>query len=225
MTMSELYKENQLKTFHPRTVNNWMLLLGFKYSPRKKNYYNDKHESIENVTYRHLFIKRYFEYELLSHRWIQLPVSEYNRLVNKGEIFCGKGHIYKNENEDTYIEFHMDDSEYLTKLGAKTQFGGYLSVRQPKNQKPLIIFGQDECIFKQFIFRNKCWTGPNGEMPLTPKDEGQGLMVSGFVSREYGFNWELSENQLKHVNKYRKDQEYIDKDAAIAKTGTAKKQF
>ena len=36
MTMSDLYKENQLKMFHPRTVNNWMLLLGFKYSPQKK---------------------------------------------------------------------------------------------------------------------------------------------------------------------------------------------
>lgn len=61
----------------------------------------------------------------------------------------------------------------------------------------MIIFGQDECMYKQFIFQNKCWTGPDGQTPFTPKDEGQGLMVSGFVSREYGFNWKLDETQLK----------------------------
>ena len=143
--------------------------------------------------------------------------------MTEGEIFCGKGHIYNNEDGNTYIEFHVDDSEYLTKLGSNTQFGGYLSVQRQKNQKPLIIFGQDECIFKQYIFRNKCWMGPNGETPLTPKDEGQGLMVSGIVSREYGFNWNLSETQLEQVNDFRKDQEYIDKDAAVAKNGSAKK--
>ena len=36
MTMAELLKENRLNTLHPRTVNNWLLLLGYKYSPRKK---------------------------------------------------------------------------------------------------------------------------------------------------------------------------------------------
>ena len=89
MTMSELLQENKLTCFHPRTVNNWMLLLGFKYSQRKKNHYNDKHESIENVSYRHHFIQRYFEYELLSHQWIQLPPEEFERLKKEGEVICG----------------------------------------------------------------------------------------------------------------------------------------
>ena len=56
-----------------------------------------------------------------------------------------------------------------------------------------------------------------------PKDEGQGLMVSGFVCREYGFNWNLTEAQLDEVNKYRNGKEYLDKEAAINKTGSASK--
>ena len=223
MTVADIFKENQLKTLHPRTVLNWMHALGYKYSPRKKNYYNDKHESVENISYRKQFIKRYFEYELLSHRWIQLPLLEYERLKKEGETFCGTGYKYKDEKGSTYIEFHVDDSQYLTTLGSKTPFGGYLSVRKPKDEKPMIIFGQDECIFKQFIFRNKCWMGPKGQCPLTPKDEGQGLMVSGFVSREYGFDWKLSEKELDKVNTQRKNKDYIDREAAISKYGKATK--
>ena len=38
MTIDELLRENQLKSLHPRTVNNWMAQLGFTYQPRKKTY-------------------------------------------------------------------------------------------------------------------------------------------------------------------------------------------
>ena len=56
----------------------------------------------------------------------------------------------------------------------------------------MIILGQDECIYRQYIFHNKCWFGPNGETPLMPKSEGQGFMISGIVCREFGFAWYLS---------------------------------
>ena len=45
-------------------------------------------------------------------------------------------------------------------------FGGNLSVRRPPNKKSLIIVGQDKCIFQHYTFRNKCYTGPNGKVPL-----------------------------------------------------------
>ena len=223
MTTADVLRENQLCTFHPRTVNNWLTQLGYKYLPRKKTHYNDKHESVENVTYHHQFINRYFEYELLCHRWVQLPIAEYIQMKKEGEVFCGNGYKYQDNKGATYIKFHVDDSEKCTEIGNNMPFGGYLSVRKPKNEKPLIIFGQDECIYKQFIFRNKCWIGPNGESPLMPKDEGQGLMVSGFVCREYGFNWTLSDEELTKVNKYREDKDYIDVEAAKSKTGSSKK--
>ena len=65
--------------------------------------------------------------------------------------------------------------------------------------------------------------GPRGEMSLTPKDKQQGLMVSGFVSREYGFNWKLDDKELKKINEYRTNQEYADRESAINKTGSALK--
>ena len=210
MTMEDLLRENRLRTVHPKTVNNWLRQLGYKYCPRKKNYYNDKHESEENVTYRYKFIQRYFEYEIMCHRWIQLPISKYEKMCEDGEVFGGQGYRYTNDKNKTYIEFHVDDNETLTAIGNTMPFGGNLSVRKPLHKKPLIIFGQDECIFKQYIFRNKCWNGPNGEVPLMPKDEGQGLMISAFVSREYGFSWDLTQSQLQLVNQYRQDKQYID---------------
>ena len=149
--------------------------------------------------------------------------TAYKPRETRGNILW-KGLDVKNEKGETYIEFHVDDSPTCTELGNQSEFGGFLSVRRPTNQKPLLIFGQDECIFKQFLFRNKCWNGPDGETPLMPKGEGQGLMVSGFVSQEYGFNWKLSKEQLEEVNKTRRDKEYIDRDSAISKNGSPKKQ-
>ena len=56
MTMKQLLQENRLQTFHPRTVNNLMNILGYKYCTCKKNYYNDKHESKQNILCRYKFI-------------------------------------------------------------------------------------------------------------------------------------------------------------------------
>ena len=152
-----------------------------------------------------------------------MPIDKYERLKQQGETFCSKRYKYKDGNRDTCIKFHVDDGNHLTKMGSKTPFGGYLSVCKPKDEKPLIIFGQDECIYKQFIFCNKCRMRPKGESQLTPKDEGEDLIVSGFVSREYEFDWKLIEQQLQKVNNLRKDKEYIDKEASISKFGKSVK--
>ena len=62
----------------------------------------------------------------------------------------------------------------------------------PEGVKPMIVFGQDECIFKQYIFTKKSWMGPKGQTAIIPKDEGQGLMMSSFVSRDYGSNLQIT---------------------------------
>ena len=221
MSISDISKENNLPKLTLRTVNNWMNILGFKYCERKKTYYNDKHESTENIAYRHAFIQRYFEYELRSCRWIQLSLEEYEAMCKENDsIFNGKGYKYLDANNNQCIEFHIDDNPKFDAL-ITNSFGGNLSVRKPANQKPLIIFGQDECIYKQYTFKSKCWNGPNGETPLMPK---QGIMISGFVSREYGFNWELSSEQLLKVNLMRENSHYIDERAAIIKRGKTNKR-
>ena len=67
----------------------------------------------------------------------------------------------------------------------------------------LIIWGHDEAIFKQYLLTKKGWVGPNGEISLTPKDEGMGLMISAMQSREFGFGLEMNREQLEKVNKFR----------------------
>jgi hypothetical protein len=42
--------------------------------------------------------------------------------------------------------------------------------------------------------------GPKGQRPLLPKSEGDGYMLSAFVSREFGFGRELSVAELDKVN-------------------------
>ena len=44
-------------------------------------------------------------------------------------------------------------------------------------------------------------------------------MISAFVSREYGFGFELSSYQLSIINNKRRGESYIDKDAAVLKRG------
>ena len=77
------------------------------------------------------------------------------------------------------------------------------------------MIGQDECIFKQFLFTYKQWILPDGTQPPMPKDEGQGVMLSSFVSRDFGYSYELTPSELARVNEFRKGQHYLDKDAAM----------
>ena len=143
-------------------------------------------------------------------------------MCKDGCIFSGVGYEYEKDGT-TYIEFHVDDHPSFTERDDLHPFGGNVSVRKPSDAKPLLIFGQDECIFKQFALCNKTWVGPNGKTPLVPKSDGQGLMVSAFVSREYGFGWDLTKSQLKLVNKYREKQTYCDEKAALEKLGKIEK--
>jgi hypothetical protein len=63
------------------------------------------------------------------------------------------------------------------------------------------VFGQDECIVKQHLFPQKSWNGQNGaETALIPKGDGLGVMISAFVSREFGFGFELTTEQFQEVN-------------------------
>jgi hypothetical protein len=118
------------------------------------------------------------------------------------------------------VEFHVDASDKLLLLGNGTgDFGGDLSVRFPTGCKPLLSFGHDESIYKQFLITKKTWIGPDGERNMVPKDDGLGVMVSAFQSREFGFGVVVSEEQLKEVNEKRKNVQYKDLKAAMEAGG------
>ena len=68
------------------------------------------------------------------------------------------------------------------------------------------------------------WTGPNGERPLLPKDEGSGVMISSFITREHGLIREIDDYILTTVNANRLGASYADEEAAIDVHGTKKKK-
>jgi len=49
-------------------------------------------------------------------------------------------------------------------------------------------------------------------------------MISAFQSREFGFGLEISDEDLKRVNEWRRGQHYLDELAAKAKRGTSEKK-
>ena len=114
----------------------------------------------------------------------------------------------KYENEElTFFKFHVDNHEWLANKWAmlgveEPQYGGNLSVRGKESEKPIIMFGQDECIFKKNLFSYKHWALPDSTTPPMPKEEGHGIMLSSFVSREFGYGFEMTSSQLAHVNQY-----------------------
>jgi hypothetical protein len=67
------------------------------------------------------------------------------------------------------------------------------------------------------------WTGPKGERPLLPKDEGAGVMISSFICREYGLIQELDQCTLDSVNEIRQGTRYADKEAAMEVFGSSLK--
>ena len=50
------------------------------------------------------------------------------------------------------LEFHIDDCEDFIYLNKGTHYCGFLIVRFPEVQIPVINIGHDECTFKQYIF-------------------------------------------------------------------------
>ncbi len=109
---------------------------------------------------------------------------------------------YKNEDGKDMVEFNVNDCSKLLNHLSRLPFQGMLSARKAPEDKPIICFGHDECIFKQFALSPKCWKRPNGEIAPVPKDEGAGLMISAFQSCEFGFGMQLSPEELQKVNEY-----------------------
>jgi hypothetical protein len=82
------------------------------------------------------------------------------------------------------VEYQVDASQiFQDRMSKETKFGGKLSVRLEETKRPLLIFGHDGSIFKQYLLTQKIWKGFNGETPLVPKDDGQGVMLNAFQSR------------------------------------------
>jgi hypothetical protein len=216
-----------------------MRLLGFRYDTRRKSFYVDGHERDDVVANRKEFCKRYLtEYEPRCKRWVQLSVVEANTIKDLDLRF---GYTYFNIFADKQmVEFHIDYWSRVTRNttssisteGPQTepqqlhQKQATTSVSVSLKTKPIMIVGQDESVFAQYLLGSKTWVGPNGQRPLLPKSEGDGYMLSTFVSRKFGFGRQLTEAELVKINCERRrgiNKTYTDTQAAMEILKTTEK--
>jgi hypothetical protein len=200
--------------------------MGFKYEVRKKGYYVNSHEKEGTVEYKWKYVDHYLKKEAQMYCWIQITSEEAEVLESENKIPKKTGYQYFNtETGVNMVEYHVDTCYlFQEKMNATIQVGGNLSVRRGKNKETIIVLGHDECIFRQYALTNKPWNGPEEQKSITPKDLGQGIMISVFQSRAFGFGMDLSEQQLEEINFFRDGKKYADESAAIAKRGSAYKK-
>jgi len=158
-----------------------------------------------------------------------MELKDFLKYVDEGLLVPEKGYRYKSQEGLEMVELHIDeipDSELLTNINLSVPFGGNLSIRKMPEEKPLLSFGHDECIFRQYIFTLSAWSGPRGEQAIIPKDEGNGLMIPAFQSREFGFGMKLSLMEIQKINQFRSEKRplYAEAESAIKINGTAVKQ-
>ncbi len=116
------------------------------------------------VAYQKEFISWYLTYERRTYRWVQLLKTEALDLKESGKILKDTGFSYTDSAGKEMVEYHIDD--IYKAIEQKEQdnqqgFGGNLSVWFD-GTKPLIIFGHDESIFKQYAHSKKGWVLPDG---------------------------------------------------------------
>jgi hypothetical protein len=73
------------------------------------------------------------------------------------------------------------------------------------------------------VSKKKHWVSPCGTQVLVQKDEGQGVMMSAFQSREFCFGFIMSPEKLQQVNNVKRGKKYKKEEAAISRLGTAYK--
>jgi hypothetical protein len=212
-------KTYSLLTISITTMARWMHACGFRFKRREKHYFVYGHERPETIAYRPVFTQKYLGYEIRAHRWLQITLEESNTLISEGNLAANCGYNYR-----AAVEYHVDATYAFDERLSTLPFGGSLSVRKPINYRPVVFVGQDEAIFKRFLFLAKMWVGPNGERALLPKDEGSGTMISTFISREHGLIREVAAEILIEVNLQWVGQQYSDQEAAIKINGNANKK-
>ena len=210
------------------TVLRWMGRIGMKYQTKSKSFYVDGHEREVVVRSRTTFVNKYLrEWETRCLRFVRLSEEQLAGIPNLSASDCLCS--YANDGTILFYEVHEDR---LHKLGNDNDIQlqcddmpRQQSIRATPNQKPLIIVGQDECIFHQYLLNLKGWVGPNGERCLDPKTIGEGLMISAFKSRDLGFGHRpFTQEEVVKINQHREGKVYIDSEAAKEVLGSDQKE-
>ena len=141
----------------------------------------------------------------------------------KQEIIYSKAYF---DGKKELLEFHVDDAEVFMQVSKHWPLKGNLSIRRNLNFPIYIVIGQDESIFLPHTLKNRYWTF-DGHIPQRNKTEGIGVMISLCITREFGWNFNLNEEELKKVlskvNAKRENEHYLNIDAAITLFGSSEK--
>ena len=81
------------------------------------------------MEYQKNYIKKYFELEFRTHRWVQLTPEECGAIEELDDMFNRKNGYKFEKNGLTFSEFHVDDHPSFHEKMAAVQHGGNLSIR------------------------------------------------------------------------------------------------
>jgi len=151
LTQRQILKLYKLLKLCIGTIYNWMGLVGFKQNVRRKAYYVDEHEHPYNVLYRKRYIQEYLKLEYRCFLWIVLNEANVKELEEEDNKFLRKYGFKFVENGNTFYEFHVDDHPSFQDRCKYLQFGDHISKRKNVRDKSVIMIGQDEAIFKQYL--------------------------------------------------------------------------
>jgi hypothetical protein len=180
--------EHALLSHHSSTPPSYTAILccvhylGFLQDKVKKSYYVDGHEHEDQKKHCSEFTQKYHSpLEPRSHHWVQKSIKKAESIKSSlpaNNQLMASGHKYIDPVTGVEcIEFHVDDHDCMQNYANEMYgaHGGNISIRIPADCKPLVIFGQDESIFNQFLFGSKQWVGSSGERSILPKSTGMGL--------------------------------------------------
>jgi hypothetical protein len=164
-TKEAFLSEHRISTLSIPTCWRWLHRLGFTYNTQRKGYYVDGHERNDVVASRKAFCETFLsDIEPRCLRWIQVSQSELETTHNV--LNPELGYRFVDAEGKSHVEFHVD---YYTSTSSQNNSNNELlegkspkiSVRAPRESKPVEVFGQDESVFSQFIFQTKSWIGPS----------------------------------------------------------------
>ena len=125
-----------------------MRVLGFKYEAHKKYYFVDRHKKEGTLNYRKEYIKEMLELELKMYQWVQIKESGVSVYEKKHGLLTSTGlNFLRPLMGNNMVKYHVDACKNFHELMQKTKWGN-LSVRMQIGTRPVVLLGQDECIFK-----------------------------------------------------------------------------
>ena len=164
------------------------MCLCYNYNKNKWCYYTDGHERKDVVQdWSNRFLIEYLERQ--TYHWVHTESTIAMKFEEAGKMFPKKcSYDYTvGDSSVKYRECYIDTYRSLGKfiVDGNKAYGGNLSIRFVKKKRQLIMLGQDESTYHQYIFSKKQWIFPTGQKNIMPKGVSETLKISDYQSREF----------------------------------------